>query len=75
MTLHAEEEMEEDGLTIIDVENALLIGSIIERQTDRRSSERKYLIQGRSVDDRTDLVVVVKFGPTDLLIVVTVYAD
>jgi hypothetical protein len=75
MTLHAEEEMEEDGLTIIDVENALLTGSIIERQTDRRSRERKYLIRGRSVDDRTDLVVVVKFGPTDLLIVVTVYAD
>ena len=75
MTLHAEEEMEEDGLTITDVENALLIGSIIERQTDRRSSERKYLIRGGSVDDRTDLVVVVKFGPTDLLIVVTVYAD
>ena len=75
MTLHAEEEMEEDGLTIVDVEHALLTGSLIGRQTDRRSRERKYLIRGRSADDATDLVGVVKFGPIDLLIVVTIYAD
>ena len=41
MTLHAEDEMEEDGLGIFDVENALLIGSIVGRQTDRQSRERK----------------------------------
>jgi hypothetical protein len=42
MTLHAEEEMEQDGFSIFDVENALLTGAIISRQTDRRSRERKY---------------------------------
>ena len=35
MTLHAEEEMDEDGFSIFDVENVLLTGSIVGRQTDR----------------------------------------
>ena len=75
MTLHAEEEMEEDGFAIYDVENAILTGRIIGRQTDRRSKERKYLIRGRCADDARDAVVLVKFGPIDLLVIVTVYAD
>jgi hypothetical protein len=75
MTLHAEEEMEEDGLGILDVENALLTGSLVGRQTDRRSRERKYLVRGRSVDDTRTVVVVVKFGPTALLVILTVYAE
>ena len=32
ITLHAEEEMDADGLTVFDVERALLGGKIIERQ-------------------------------------------
>jgi len=32
MTLHAEEEMDEDGLTIFDVERGILTGEIIKRQ-------------------------------------------
>jgi hypothetical protein len=75
MTLHAEEEMEEDGLTVVDVENALLTGRIVGRQTDRQSKERKYVVRGRSADDTIDVSVVVKFGPTDFLVIVTVYAD
>ena len=75
MTLHAEEEMEEDGLSILDVENALLTGSVVGRQTDRRSKERKYLVRGRSADDTRTVVVVVKFGPTALLVILTVYAE
>ena len=75
MTLHAEEEMEQDDFSIVDVENALLTGAIISRQLDRRSNERKYAIRGRSADDSSDLVVVVKFGLIGLLVIVTVYAD
>ncbi len=75
MTLHAEEEMEEDGFAIVDVENTLLTGKVVARQTDRRSRERKYLVRGRSADDARGLVVVVKFGPTDMLVILTVYAD
>ena len=75
MTLHAEEQMEEDGFDIFDVENALLTGSIIRRQTDGQSRARKYLVSGRSADDARDLVVVVRFGPPNLLVILTVYAD
>ncbi len=75
MTLHAEEEMEEDGFAIVDVENTLLTGKVVARQTDRRSRERKYLVRGRSADDARGLAVVVKFGPTDMLVILTVYAD
>lgn len=75
MTLHAEEEMDADGFSIFDVENALLAGGIVGRQTDRESKERKYLVQGPSADQATDLVVVVKFGRGGTLVIVTLYAN
>jgi hypothetical protein len=52
MTVHAEEEMSDDGLTIFDVERAILTGEIIERQQDHQSSEWKYLITGRAVSNK-----------------------
>lgn len=72
MTLHAEEEMSDDGLTIFDVERAILVGDIIERQADRQSSEWKYLITGQSIYNEP-LVVVAKIGPTQKLVIITVY--
>ena len=39
MTLHAEEEMNNDDLTIYDVESAILTGKIVERQRDRETAE------------------------------------
>jgi hypothetical protein len=36
MTIHAEEEMDDDGLTVFDIANAILTGKIVERQTGRR---------------------------------------
>jgi len=75
MTLHADDEMDQDGLRIIDVEHAILTGRIVGRQTDRRSRERKYLVRGHSADATQPIVAVVKFGPTGLLVILTVYAD
>ena len=46
MTTHAEEEMDNDGLTIFDVEGVILTGEIIERQRDRKTRELKYLVRG-----------------------------
>ena len=48
MTLHAEEEMNDDGLSIFDVEHCLLTGEIIERQKDRKPGEWKYLVSGET---------------------------
>ncbi len=39
MTLHAEEEMDNDGLTIFDVERGILSGRIFERQKDADTGE------------------------------------
>ena len=75
MTLHAEEEMDNDGLTIFDVESVILTGEIIETQRDRKTRERKYIISGEVVDGTRTAVVATKFGPTDKLVILTVYAD
>jgi hypothetical protein len=40
MSVHAEEEMEDDELSILDVEHIILTGGIIERQKDQETGER-----------------------------------
>ena len=72
MTLHAEEEMDDDNLSIFDIEHIVLIGRIIERQKDQMTKEWKYLIEGESFSN--DLtVVVVKLSITGKLMFITVY--
>ena len=72
MTLHAEEEMNDDGLTIYDVERGILTGEILERQKDRVTAEWKYRIRGETVDDG-EVEVVAKLSPTGKLVIITVY--
>jgi hypothetical protein len=72
MTLHAEEEMNDDDFTIYDVERCILNGTILERQADARSGQWKHRIAGRSVDGRA-MEIVARLGPTDSLIIITVY--
>ena len=72
MTLHAEEEMDDDNLSIFDIEHIVLIGRIIERQKDQITKEWKYIIEGESFSN--DLAVaVVKLSITDKLVFITVY--
>ena len=75
MTLHAEEEMDNDGLTVYDVESIVLTGQVIERQRDRKTGQRKYLIRGETVEGTQTAVVVSRWGPTDKLVILTVYLD
>ncbi len=72
MTIHAEEEMNDDGLTIFDVEHAILTGAIAEKQKDIHTNELKYLVKGRTLTDN-DVVVVTKLGPTGKMVIITVY--
>ena len=74
MTIHADEEMDEDELTIFDVESVILSGKIIERQKDQSTGEWKYLVKGESLADES-VVTVTKIGPTDKLIFITIYRD
>lgn len=72
LTLHAEEEKEADGLSILDRENCVLGGEIVERQRDRQFSEWKYRVSGHSIADH-DMEVIARIGPTGKLVVITVY--
>lgn len=74
MTLHAEEEMNDDGLTIFDVERGILSGKISERQKDADTGEWKYLVVGKTLkNDR--VVVVTKQSPTGKMVIITVYLE
>ena len=72
MTLHAEEEMDDDELSIFDIERCILTGDIIERQKDRDTEEWKYVIEGQSIaGDKVGSVT--KLSITGKLIIITVY--
>jgi hypothetical protein len=72
VTLHAEEEMNEDNLSVVDLESAVLNGEIVERQRDRQTREWKYVVNGKSVDgDPVGLVG--KLSPTGCLVIITIY--
>ncbi len=67
--------MDEDELTIFDIESALLNGSIVVRQKDASTGEWKYIIQGSALEDDDAVSVVCKFGPTEKLVIITVYGE
>ena len=72
MTIHAEEEMEDDDLSILDVEHTILTGEIIERQQDQDTGEWKYLVAGNTLAE-APVIVVAKLAFTGKLIIITVY--
>ena len=74
VTIHADEEMDNDSLSIIDVEQVILTGQIVERQPDRQTQEWKYLIKGQT-NDQLDVIVVVKSSASDMVVIITVYVE
>ncbi len=72
MTLHAEEEMEDDDLTIYDIERSILTGEILKRQKDKLSSQWKYHIRGQTTTG-SQAEVIAKLSPTGKLVIITVY--
>ncbi len=74
MTIHADEEMDDDNLSILDVEQAILTGQIVERQRDRNTGDWKYLIHGQT-NDGLSVIVVAKLSPTDMVVIITVYVE
>lgn len=72
VSAHAAEELEDDNLTILDLENIVLTGQIIERQRDAKTREVKCVVAGFALDGSA-AEAVVKLGFTGKLIVITVY--
>ena len=74
VSTHAADELEDDNLTILDLENIVLTGQVVERQRDRGTRETKYVIQGATLDG-TAGEIVAKVGHSGKLVVITVYVS
>jgi hypothetical protein len=74
VTTHADEEMDEDRLSMFDIECAILAGEIVEKQNDNARAEWKYLIRGPSLDGHR-IIVAAKIGPNDNMVIITVFKD
>jgi uncharacterized protein DUF4258 len=74
ITIHALEEMGEDDFLDEDIENVILKGRIVERQLDRATKERKYVLTGTDVSGEP-VGVVLKMGSAGKAVVITVYRE
>ena len=72
MSAHAMEEMAEDGLDILDVEQAFLNGRIARVEKDDPRGA-KYVIEGTGVDQPTPVGVVGRFTGNDRYLIITLY--
>ncbi len=73
-TIHALDELAEDDLLAEEAINAVLIGSIVEVQSDRGTKEKKYVINGPD-HAGNPVGVVMKIGATGKAVIVTVYRE
>lgn len=72
VSTHAAEELEDDELSILDLENIVFTGQITERQRDVKTREIKYVVSGITLGG-SHAQAVVKVGFTGKLIIITVY--
>lgn len=72
VTHHALEEIENDNLTVYDVESAILSGTIVERQKDKDTQEFKYRILGKALAYQ-EIEVVAKLNKISRTVIITVY--
>jgi hypothetical protein len=72
--VHAADELDDDEISIFDVENIILTGQIIERQRDAQTRERKDVIRGETLDGEAACCVV-KIGPTGTVVVITAWVE
>jgi hypothetical protein len=74
LSIHALDEMAEEHVLTEDVENVILVGSIIERQIDWRTRERKYVFLGKDLGGNA-VGLVAKIGAAGKAVVITVYRE
>ena len=72
VSTHAADELDDDNLSILDLESIILTGQSIERQRDRTTRETKYVIQGSTLEGDAGEVVA-KVGQGGKLVVITIY--
>ena len=72
--VHAADELDDDEISIFDVENIVLSGQIVERQRDAQTRERKYVVRGKTLAGEAACSVV-KIGPTGTVVVITAWVE
>ena len=71
MTVHANEEMAEDDLDILDIEEVVLNGRVV-RTNRREPLGPKYTIEGFALDGEKLIGIVGRFH-SNLFLIITVY--
>lgn len=72
VSTHAADELEDDNLSILDLENIILTGQVVQRQRDRTTRETRVVIQGATLEGSPGEVVA-KLGRGGKVVVITVY--
>lgn len=72
VTVHAEEEMDNDDLALGDVISGIRTGEIIPQQRDKITKGWKYRVQGETFAG-DPIEVVAKIGATGKVVIITVY--
>ena len=72
LSIHAENEMADDGLTDQDLEAAILNGRIVRRERDR-IGRPKYVIEGTALDGRGVTAVAQPLQTRQLVLIITAY--
>jgi len=71
MTQHSQNAMFNRDLSLIEIENSILQGEILERQHDPKTGESKYRLRGPTYGG--EIEVLFKFAPDGRLAIITVY--
>ena len=71
---HAANELDDDEISVLDVEQIILTGDIIQRQRDPQTRQRKYVIRGDTLAGAAACCVV-KVGPTGQVVLVTTWVE
>jgi len=72
VTVHCDDKMDIEELTIEDIENSILTGKIIEPQRDIKTKELKYRIRGETSSGEA-MEAVVKISIGGVLVFITVF--
>ena len=72
VSLHATEELDDDDLTILDLETIILTGQITKRQRDSKTREVKLVVRGHTIEGQA-AETIVKFNQIGTLFIITVY--
>jgi hypothetical protein len=74
VTLHADDELDADDITVYDLERIVFTGEIVERQVDQTTGERKYRIRGHTIGGG-GAETVVKISMTGRVVFLTAYTQ